>query len=80
MCGKTGPGKAQKTGEGIKQWTDVTQIAVHMVVSVWYQRTTQEQRPGGLTLGVWSASVTLISTTGRTTTHVINIFTNYIDQ
>ena len=34
LCGKIGLGKAQKIGEGIKQWTDFMIIAVHWVVSV----------------------------------------------
>ena len=34
LCGKISLGKAQKIGEGIKQWTDFITTAVHWVVSV----------------------------------------------
>ena len=55
------------------QWMDVILTAVQWVVSVWCQRTPRGQRRGGWTWGAWSASVTSISTTGRTTYHVFII-------
>ena len=71
LCGRINPGVTD-FWDGVQsmQWTDVIRTAVHLVVSVWYQQTKQTQPRGGWTWGAWSASVTSISTTGRTTYHV----------